>query len=82
MVPGSWEYLRPIKENEVKKTTVLAFSLEEASAKIRSGMPVDDEEDLSLPIWSGLVPLETKRLAPIADAYSANIALPAHLQER
>lgn len=82
MVPGSWDYLRPIKENEVKKTTVLAFSLEEASAKMRSGMPVDDKEDLSLPIWSGLVPLETKRLAPVADACSENIALPTHLRER
>ena len=45
MVPGSWNYLRPIKAGEVAKTMVLAFSITEASAKVRSGMPVDDEED-------------------------------------
>jgi nitroimidazol reductase NimA-like FMN-containing flavoprotein (pyridoxamine 5'-phosphate oxidase superfamily) len=80
IVPGSWEYLRPVKNNEVKKTTALAFSLEEASAKMRSGMPLDEEEDLDLPIWSGLIPLSNKRLTPIADPRSENIPLPAHLQ--
>jgi nitroimidazol reductase NimA-like FMN-containing flavoprotein (pyridoxamine 5'-phosphate oxidase superfamily) len=80
IVPDSWEYLRPVKNNEVKKTTALAFSLDEASAKIRSGMPLDEEEDLDLPIWSGLIPLSNKRLTPIADSRSENIPLPAHLQ--
>jgi hypothetical protein len=42
-------------------------------------MPVDDEEDLELPIWSGLIPLQTNRLEPIADDYSKNIPVPAHL---
>jgi len=80
IVPRSWDYLRPINENEVRKTTVLAFSLEEASAKLRSGMPVDDEEDMQLPIWSGLIPLESKRGIPMPDESSINIALPVHLQ--
>ncbi len=80
IVPDSWEYLRPVKNNEVKKTTALAFSLDEASAKIRSGMPLDEEDDLELPIWSGLIPLSNKRLTPIADSRSENIPLPAHLQ--
>jgi nitroimidazol reductase NimA-like FMN-containing flavoprotein (pyridoxamine 5'-phosphate oxidase superfamily) len=80
VVPDSWNYLRPLKENEVKKTTVLAFKLDEASAKVRTGMPVDDEEDQALPIWSGLIPLETKRLTPIADELSQQIPLPPHLQ--
>jgi nitroimidazol reductase NimA-like FMN-containing flavoprotein (pyridoxamine 5'-phosphate oxidase superfamily) len=79
LVPNSWDYLRPIKENEVRKTTVLAFGLEEASAKVRTGMPVDDEEDQSLPIWSGLIPLQTTRLSPLADEFSQHIPLPAHL---
>ena len=79
MVPGSWDYLRPIKESEVKKTTVLAFTLDEASAKVRTGAPIDDEEDQSLPIWSGLIPLETKRMPPLADELSTNIPLPPHL---
>jgi nitroimidazol reductase NimA-like FMN-containing flavoprotein (pyridoxamine 5'-phosphate oxidase superfamily) len=79
IVPNSWDYLRPIKENEVRKTTALAFKIDEASAKVRSGMPVDDEEDESLPIWSGLIPLQAKRLPPMPDKSSENIPLPAHL---
>ena len=79
IVPGSWEYLRPVKENEVRKTTSLAFSLDEASAKIRTGMPNDEEEDKPLPIWSGLIPLQTKRMAPVSDDSSKDISLPAHL---
>ena len=79
LVPGSWDYLRPVKENETRKTTILAFSLEESSAKIRTGMPVDEEEDMSLPIWSGIIPLENKRLTPVADQHSQNIPLPPHL---
>jgi nitroimidazol reductase NimA-like FMN-containing flavoprotein (pyridoxamine 5'-phosphate oxidase superfamily) len=81
MVPNSWNYLREIKENEINKTTALAFSLHEASAKIRTGMPIDEEEDLELPIWSGLVPLEIRRGAPIADPFSQNIVLPEHLKQ-
>jgi uncharacterized protein len=80
IVPGSWEYLRTIKDNEVNKTTALAFSLNEASAKIRTGMPIDDTEDLELPIWSGLVPLEMIRKTPLADEHSAHISLPDHLK--
>ena len=79
IVPDSWNYLREIKENEINKTTALAFSIVEASAKIRNGMPIDEAEDLELPIWSGLVPLEIRRGAPIPDPYSQNIVLPAHL---
>lgn len=80
MVPGSWDYLRPVKENEVRKTTVLAFSLEQASAKMRAGMPNDDEEDKHLPIWSGIIPLQTKRRAPIAGDDSWHVRLPQHLR--
>ena len=79
MVPDSWDYLRPVKPNEVRKTTALAFKIEEASAKVRTGMPVDEDEDLTLPIWSGLIPLETKRMPPIADEHSRDIPLPGHL---
>jgi uncharacterized protein len=80
MVPGSWDYLRPVRENEISKTTALAFSLDEASAKIRTGMPIDDEEDLVLPIWSGLIPLQMVRLEPVADPFSKEIPVPAHLK--
>lgn len=80
MVPGSWDYLRPMTESEVKKTTVLGFKIEEASAKLRTGMPNDDEEDMLLPIWSGLIPLGSGRGKPIADEFSKNVPLPEHLQ--
>jgi hypothetical protein len=81
MVPGSWDYLRPVKENEISKTIALAFSLQHASAKVRTGMPIDDDEDLSLFIWSGIIPLQTTRLSPIADSYSRNVPVPVHLKK-
>jgi len=80
IVPNSWDYLRPMKPNEVNKTMLLSFDISEASAKIRQGMPIDEEEDQSLPIWSGLIPIPPKRLKPIADDFSKEIPLPAHLQ--
>ena len=79
IVPGSWDYLRPMQPKEVNKTMLLAFDISEASAKVRSGMPVDEEEDQSLPIWSGLIPIPSRRLTPVADEFSANIPLPKHL---
>jgi nitroimidazol reductase NimA-like FMN-containing flavoprotein (pyridoxamine 5'-phosphate oxidase superfamily) len=79
IVPGSWDYLRPITEREVLKTTALAFKIDEASAKIRTGMPVDDDEDLDLPIWTGLIPLQTKRMPPLPDKLSEGMPLPSHL---
>lgn len=80
MVPGSWDYLRPMKEKEVNKTSVIAFEIEEASAKVREGMPGDEEEDKDLPIWSGLIPISAKRQKPVPDNSSLNIPLPDHLK--
>jgi nitroimidazol reductase NimA-like FMN-containing flavoprotein (pyridoxamine 5'-phosphate oxidase superfamily) len=80
VVPDSWNYLRPMQEKEVHKTTVLAFSLDEASAKVRTGMPNDEPEDKPLPIWSGIIPLVTTRLPPLADGLSKEIPLPGHLK--
>lgn len=79
VVPGSWDYLRKITESEVRRTAVLAFDLSNSSAKIRQGMPNDDAEDKALPIWSGLIPLKTQRLQPIADETSQQIPIPDHL---
>lgn len=80
IVPGSWDYLRPVTAKEIQKTTSLAFSLEEASAKTRSGMPNDEPEDLDLPIWSGIIPLQLQRLRPVADELSQHIIKPPHLE--
>ena len=58
-MPGRWEELRDPLEREVKKTGVISLSIESASAKISSGMPQDEDEDYDIPIWAGVVPLES-----------------------
>lgn len=81
LVPGRWADLRPTTDGELRKTTVLAFSLAEASAKVRTGGPSDDPEDADLPTWSGVVPMQTVRLAPVPAADSEpTTPLPAYLQ--
>lgn len=67
VMPGRWAQCRPVTEKEIKGTLVAALSLDEASAKIRTGGPVDDEADYDLPIWAGVVPLELSPGAPIPD---------------
>jgi hypothetical protein len=62
--PGRWDELRPITAQEVKATTVLYVDLDEVSAKIRTGMPVDDEEDYQWPCWAGVVAVETRTGKP------------------
>jgi uncharacterized protein len=80
LVPGRWADLRPTTASELRKTTVLAFSLERASAKLRTGGPSDDPEDADLPTWSGVVPLQTVRLAPIPREGEENVAIPDYLK--
>ena len=82
VVPGSWDYLRPMKKSEVDKTMLISFDVEEASAKIRDGMPYKEVgEDTSLPIWSGVIPIPQRRLTPIGDGFSVDIPLPEHLKK-
>jgi len=57
VAPGRWEEARQPTLLELKATSVLAFTLDEASAKIRTGPPEDDPEDVDLPVWSGVVPI-------------------------
>ena len=80
LIPGRWDDLRPTTDSEMRKTTVLCFSLAEASAKVRTGGPNDDEEDVNLPTWAGVVPLQTVRQTPIPAAHSMEISLPDYLQ--
>jgi uncharacterized protein len=76
-----WAQVRPPNRQELAGTLVLALPLSEASAKIRSGAPVDDEADYDLPVWAGELPLKLTPLRPIADPrLAADIALPAHIQ--
>ena len=57
VAPGRWEEARQPTLLELKATSVLAFTLDEASAKIRTGPPEDEPEDVDLPVWSGVVPI-------------------------
>jgi nitroimidazol reductase NimA-like FMN-containing flavoprotein (pyridoxamine 5'-phosphate oxidase superfamily) len=69
LVPGRQADLRPNTRLEVNGTSVLRLSLEQASAKVRSGDPVDDEADHALPIWAGVVPVATVFGNPVADGH-------------
>jgi nitroimidazol reductase NimA-like FMN-containing flavoprotein (pyridoxamine 5'-phosphate oxidase superfamily) len=55
-----WEEVRPPNEQELKATSVLALPLDEASAKVRQGPPLDDEEDYGLPVWAGVAPVRAR----------------------
>lgn len=67
LLPGRWPTLRPIKAQEVKATSILSMPIIEASAKVRTGPPGDDEEDYALDIWAGVLPVTTRAGALIDD---------------
>ena len=80
MIPGRWGSLREMNAKEMKATMVLSMEISEASAKIRTGGPVDDEEDYDLPIWAGVLPVSQTFGAPIADENAkAPVATPEHV---
>ena len=68
VMKGRWDDIRQPNEQELKGTTVLSIGLEEVSAKIRTGGPIDDEADYALPVWAGVVPLQTIVKTPEPDA--------------
>lgn len=68
IIPGRWGDARQPNERELKATWVLRVPIEEFSAKVRTGPPIDDAEDYSFPTWAGVVPLEIKTGTPIGDA--------------
>lgn len=67
IIRGRWADVREPTDQEMKQTTVLCLPLEEASAKIRTGPPLDDEEDYALPIWAGVLPLKLVAGEPVKD---------------
>lgn len=79
LIPGMWSYARPMTKKESAATMIVELSLDKLSAKARTGEPSDDDEDVSLPIWAGLLPLETKLGKAITATNAAGIALPSHL---
>jgi hypothetical protein len=77
LVPGRWDEVRPPTHQELKGTRVLAMTLDEASAKVRDGGPVDDAEDYDSDAWAGVVPLRLTPGEPEPDArLRAGIAVP------
>jgi nitroimidazol reductase NimA-like FMN-containing flavoprotein (pyridoxamine 5'-phosphate oxidase superfamily) len=75
---GRWREVRPPNRQELKGTRVLAMTLDEASAKVRSGPPVDDEKDYALDVWAGVIPLTLVAGTPVDDPrLTAGIAAPS-----
>ncbi|WP_405782609.1 pyridoxamine 5'-phosphate oxidase family protein [Streptomyces sp. NBC_00859] len=82
VVPGRSHDSRPASPKELAATAVVRLELEEVSAKVRTGGPSDDPEDLALPYWSGVVPLTRGYGAPVAsDDLDPAVALPGYLAE-
>ncbi len=82
MCPGRWADVRKPNAGEWKATMVLSFEIKEASAKVRTGPPKDDEEDYSLNIWAGVQPLETQRMPAIPDpVLKEGVELPSYLRK-
>jgi uncharacterized protein len=67
IIPGRWDDARQPNERELKATSVLRVPIEEFSAKVRTGPPIDDEEDYSFPTWAGVIPLQTTVGTPVND---------------
>jgi hypothetical protein len=78
LVPGRSTDARPPTDDELRSTLVIRLPLTEASVKVRTGGPVDDDEDLALPIWAGVVPTQLRRGAPVADG-DGDVPLPPYL---
>ncbi len=78
--PGRVATLRPNNDQEIKATTVLSLPISEASAKVRDGNPVDDDEDYDLPIWAGVIPMRTVVGEPYDDGRLLDgVTVPDHV---
>ena len=80
MFPGRWERLRAMTEQEFKATTVLSLPIDEVSAKIRKGPPGDDEADLDIDVWAGVIPLRVQAGEPEPDPRGRQgVPVPDHI---
>lgn len=81
LLPGRWNDVRKPSREELAATTVVSIPIESASAKIRSGPPIDGGDDRDLPVWAGILPLRQQALEPLPDPGStAQAPLPEYLQ--
>ena len=82
VAPGRWDDVRAPNEKEIGSTLVLVLALAEASAKVRTGPPLDDEGDYALPVWAGELPLRTVPGAPVGDPRLApGAVVPEHVTD-
>ena len=81
LIPGRLENLRQMTDQEAKATTVFSMPIDEGSAKVRSGPPVDDDEDYSLPIWAGVLPVSQVLHEAVPDPKNqSGLEVPAHIR--
>jgi uncharacterized protein len=82
VIPGRWDDVREPSEQELKGTSVLALPLVEVSAKVRTGPPKEDEEDMAIPVWAGELPLRITAGSPVDDPLlSAGFSPPAYVTQ-
>lgn len=82
LLPGRWNDARQPDESELKATAIVSMPIELASAKVRVGPPGDDEADLTLPVWAGVLPIKQQLLPPESDPIlNASIEVPPYILE-
>ena len=82
LIPGRWQEARLPNRKELNATSVVSIDIDEASAKVRVGPPVDEDDDYVLPVWAGILPLQEIPLTPIRDELqSENIPLPKYVAQ-
>jgi nitroimidazol reductase NimA-like FMN-containing flavoprotein (pyridoxamine 5'-phosphate oxidase superfamily) len=80
LIPGRWKEARLPNQKELNATSVVSIRIDQASAKVRLGPPVDEEEDYGLPVWAGVLPFRERSSAPIQDELqSQDIPLPGYI---
>ena len=79
LIPGLWDYGRPMTNKESAATMIVELALDRISAKKRDGEPSDDEEDIQLPLWAGILPLETSIGPAVTASNAKGIPIPPHI---
>jgi nitroimidazol reductase NimA-like FMN-containing flavoprotein (pyridoxamine 5'-phosphate oxidase superfamily) len=80
LIPGRWREARLPNRKELNATSVVVIKIDQASAKVRSGPPGDDEADYTLPIWAGVLPLQEMSLSPLRDKLmTLDVAVPGYI---
>ena len=82
LIPGRWAEVRPPNRKEMNATRVVSIKITDASAKVRVGAPIDEQDDYALPVWAGVLPLQEAPLSPVRDEVLAeNIPVPEYIQQ-